>query len=389
MLTKILIKLFIPGFDHPEKPSVRVAYGIFSGYVGIIVNSLLFLLKFTVGILSGSIAIAADAINNLSDAGSGIVTVFGFKLSAKPADSGHPFGHGRIEYVAGVIVSIIIIAVGLDFLKESVIRIFSPAGVKLDKVLICLVAGSLLFKAWLFFFYRHIGKKINSDTVLAASFDSLSDLICTSVVIFAAVASKYTKFPVDGCAGMIVALLVLSGGIKVLRDTSNPLLGEPPGDELVEELQTRLLRCPGIKGVHDIIMHNYGPNQYFATAHAEVDMKENMLEVHDMLEHAEVEIGKNMPVHLLLHCDPCNPGDPEVKEWRVRMENVVAEFDPKFKLYDFRLKKENKQLILTCHMLVPRNYHIDYAEIQKRLKDNMSKYPPSPELQIEFIHSFI
>ena len=389
MLTKLLVKVFIPASERPEEPSVRAAYGVFSGYVGIVVNVLLFLLKFIVGIISGSVAIAADAINNLSDAGSGIVTVFGFKLSAKPADSGHPFGHGRIEYVAGVIVSIIIIAVGLDFLKESILRIFSPTEVKLDKILIFIVAGSLLFKAWLFFFYRYIAKKIDSDTVHAAALDSLSDLVSTSVVILAAVAAKYTKFPVDGCAGTIVALLVFISGVKVLRDTSNPLLGEPPGKELVEELRTRLLQCQGIKGVHDIIMHNYGPNQYFATAHAEVDLKEDILEVHDMLEAAEVEVGKHMPVHLLLHCDPYNPRDPEVKEWRVRMENVVAEFDPKFKLYDFRLKKENEKLILSYHMLIPRNYHITYEEIQENLKEDMAKYSPSPELKIEFIHSFI
>ncbi|MBR2440691.1 MAG: cation transporter [Lentisphaeria bacterium] len=389
MLTKLLIKLFIPDSNHPEKPSVRAAYGIFSGYVGIAVNVLLFLLKFTVGLLSGSVAIAADAINNLSDAGSSVVTVFGFKLSSKPADSGHPFGHGRIEYVAGVIVSIIIIAMGLDFLKESILRIFSPSEVKMSKILICLVAGSLLFKAWLFFFYRHVGKKINSDTVLAASVDSLSDLISTSVVILAAIAAKYTSFPVDGCAGTIVALLVLVSGIKVLRDTSNPLLGEPPSSELVEELRTRLLQCHGIKGVHDIIMHNYGPNQYFATAHAEVDLHEEILEVHDMLEGAEVEIGKHMPVHLLLHCDPYNPRDPEVKEWRVRMENVVAEYDPKFKLYDFRLKKENGKIILSYHMLIPRNYHITYEEIQEKLTAGMAKYSPAPEIKIEFLHSYI
>ena len=388
MLTKLLVKLFIRGYDRPEEPNVRVAYGVFSGYVGIAVNLLLFIFKISVGLISGSVAIAADAINNLSDAGSSVVTVFGFKLSSKPADSGHPFGHGRIEYIAGIIVSIIIIAMGLDFLKESVIRIFSPSEVKMGKILIFLVAGSLIFKAWLFFFYRYIGKKINSDTVLAASMDSLCDMVGTTIVLLAVIVSKYTSFPVDGCAGTVVAILVLVGGAKVLRDTTNPLLGEPPSPELVDELRSRLLQCEGIKGVHDIIMHNYGPNQYFATAHAEVDLHEDILEVHDILEGAEVKIGKSMPVQLLLHCDPYNPWDPEVKEWRVRMEEVVAEFDPKFKLYDFRLKKSDR-LILSYHLLIPRNYHISHSEILERLTEKMSNHTPSPELKIEFMHSFV
>lgn len=388
MLTKLLIKLFVPGYEQPEKPNVRAAYGIFSGYVGIAVNILLFVLKLSVGILSGSVAIAADAVNNLSDAGSGVVTVFGFKLSSKPADSGHPFGHGRIEYVAGVIVSIIIIAVGLDFLKESILKIFSPDEIKMNQLLIWLIAGSLLFKIWLFFFYRHIGKKIHSDTIKAAAVDSLSDTICTSVVIAAAVSAEYTTFPVDGCAGTVVALLVLFSGVKVLRETSNPLLGEPPSAELVEELRTKLLQCRGIRGVHDVIMHNYGPNQYFATAHAEVDLKEDILQVHDMLEAAEVEIGKNMPVHLLLHCDPYNPSDPEVKEWRVRLENKTAELDPKFKVHDFRLRKNDDQTVFSFHLLIPRSYTLTNKEIHEKLTLAMKEYLPEPILQIEFIHSF-
>lgn len=389
MLTKLLIKLFIPGYENPDLPQVRVAYGMFSGYVGIAVNILLFLLKFIVGILSGSVAIAADAVNNLSDAGSSVVTVFGFKLSSRPADSEHPFGHGRMEYVAGVIVSVIIIAMGLDFLKESFLRIITPEPVKAAPVLLWLIAGSLLFKLWLFLFYRHIGKKIHSEAISAAAFDSLSDMIGTSVVLLAVIGSKYTSFPIDGCAGFLVALLVLVGGGKVLRDTINPLLGEPPSKEIVKELQARLLQCHGIKGVHDIIIHNYGPNQYFATAHAEVEMHDDILSVHDMLENAEVEIGKNLPIHLLLHCDPYNPTDPEVKEWRVRMEDVVAEFDPHFKVYDFRMKKEEKKITLSYHVLIPRNYSLSYEEIHEKLSAEMKKFKSELELKIEFMHSFI
>ena len=389
MFNKLLLRCFVPGSEHPEKPSVRAACGIFSGYVGIAVNVLLFALKLTIGIISGSIAVAADAINNLSDAGSGVVTVLGFKLASKPADREHPFGHGRIELCCGVVVAVIIMMMGLDFLKEAVSRILSGGEVKMTPLLCGLLAGSLLFKLWLFFFYRYTGKLINSATLTAASFDSLSDMGGTAVVLLAVMASKYTSLPVDGVSGVLVAVMVIIGGGKILRDTISPLLGEPPGQKFVEELQEHLLKCEGIKGIHDIIVHNYGPNQYFATAHAEVEMGRDLLSVHDMLESAEVEIGKKMPVHLLLHCDPYQPADPEAKNWRVRLENATANLEPHFKLYDFRMKKSEEKLILTCHILIPRNYCLTNEEIHARLSEEMAKYPPAPELKIAFIHPYI
>lgn len=391
MITKLLIKLFVRDSENINKPEVRLSYGIFSGIVGIAVNFLLFILKFSVGLISGSVAIAADAINNLSDAGSAIVTVFGFKIAAKPADSDHPFGHGRIEYVAGVVVSIIILAMGFDFLKEAILRIFNPVAVSLNTVMLILLASSIIFKAWLFFFYRNVGKKINSQTITAAAFDSLSDTVGSSAVLAAVLLEKVIGFSIDGYAGVLVAILLLVGGIKFLRETINPLLGEPPTEELVEELRARLLAFDGISGVHDIIIHNYGPNQYFATAHAEVDLDGNLLEVHDLLEGAEVEIGKEMPIHLLLHCDPYNTQVPAVSEWRVKLEKVVDEFDSKFKVYDFRLvQAEDSKVVLQFHMLVPRNYIFSYDEVKAKLTDLMSeKYEKDIKLQIEFINSYI
>lgn len=224
---------------------------------------------------------------------------------------------------------------------------------------------------------------------MASAFDSLSDMVGTAVVLSAVFAAKFTAFPVDGCAGALVAVMVLIGGGKILRDTISPLLGEAPHTELVAELQKNLLQCPGIQGVHDIIIHNYGPNQYFATAHAEVEMPNDLLSTHDILENAEVEIGKKMPVNLLLHCDPYNPDDPECKNWRVRLENAAMEIDPIFKLYDFRLKKENGTLILSCHILIPRNYHIQNSKIHEKLTAGMAEYSPAPELKIEFIHPYV
>ena len=388
MISNLLIRCFVRDCEHTDSAAVRLDYGIFSGYVGLAVNLLLAAVKFTVGLLSGSVAIAADAVNNLSDGGNSVVTILGFKVAAKPADREHPFGHGRFEYVAGVVVAVIIVAMGLNFLVESIGRIIQPRPVRMSAVMTGLIAGSLIFKAWLFFFYRRIGSRIDSRTIQAMAFDSLSDMTGTAVVLIAVLAGQFTSFPVDGCAGALTALLVLYGGGRILKETIDPLLGEPPGPELVEELRSRLLQCRGIRGVHDIIMHNYGPNQYFATAHAEVNLDADILAVHDMLEQAEVEIGKHMPVHLLLHCDPCHTADPEVRRWQGKMENAVAELNPRFKVYDFRLRREKPGVLtLDFHLLVPRTACADRESIEKNLSAAMSRYPDHPELRITIVQT--
>ena len=389
MLSEFLISRFVPESDNVDNPAVRLRYGTFCGWVGIAVNIVLAALKFAVGIISGSIAISADAVNNLADAGSAVVTICGFKLAAKPADHDHPFGHGRIEYIAGVVVAVTVIAMGLNFLKESVMHIVHPETVKMSAAMVALIAGSLVFKAWLFFFYRSAGRRIGSETLHAAAFDSLSDLAGTSVVLGALAAAKYTTFPVDGCAGVLVAGLVLFGGWKILRETIDPLVGKPPSPELVAELRERLLKCQGIRGVHDIIMHNYGPHQYFATAHAEVGEQRDILAVHDLLERAEAEIGRHMPVHLLLHCDPCDADDPDLRMWQGRLENAAAELNPQYKIYDLRWKRDTEKPALTFHLLVPQSCDIDEAKAAERLAAALKKYPGAPELCPGIVRSYV
>ena len=389
VLTEFMIRRFIPDHERTGDPAVRLRYGIFGGWVGIAVNTFLAALKFAVGIASGSVAVAADAVNNLSDAGSSVVTILGFKLSAKPADSDHPFGHGRIEHIAGVVVAVVVIAMGLNFFKESILRIIHPDEVHMSGTMIALVAAAMLFKAWLYFFYRHIGRKISSKTLEAAAFDSLCDLGSTAAVLVAVAAGRFTDFPVDGCAGAAVALLVIFGGLKILRETSDPLLGKPPSPELVEELRARLMHCEGIRGVHDVIMHNYGPNRYFATAHAEVAPGSDILAVHDLLEKAEAEIGRNMPVHLLLHCDPCDADNPELRLWQGRLENAVAEYNPRCKVYDLRLRHEADAGILEFHLLLPRDDKSESAELEARFAKKLAKYPDPPRLKMQIVRSYI
>ena len=389
MLTQFLMRRFAPEAESGDRSAARLRCGILCGAVGIAVNAGLSALKFAVGIASGSVAVAADAVNNLSDAGSAVVTLVGFKLAAKPADLDHPFGHGRGEHVAGVVVAVIVIAMGLNFLRDSVLRIVHPGEVRMSATMIALVAGAMLFKAWLFFFYRHVGEAIGSETIRASAFDSLCDLVSTAAVLIAVAAGKFTSFPVDGCAGVLAALLVLMGGLKILRETSDPLLGKPPSPELVGELRARLLRCEGIRGVHDIIMHSYGANRYFATAHAEVAPGNDILTVHDLLENAEVEIGRHMPVQLLLHCDPCDSEDPELRLWQGRLENAVAEISSRYKVYDLRLREAEGKRTLHFHLLAPRDDATEAGELQKRLAAALKKYPETPELELQIMRSYV
>lgn len=389
MFSELLCRLFVRDYKNPQEPESRLAYGLLSGFTGAAVNLLLFAVKLTAGILSDSIAIASDAVNNLSDAGSSIITIIGFRLSARPADNGHPFGHGRSEYIAGVIVSVIVLAVGFDFLKESIIRIFSPEKVQVSWGIFAVVGGTVLFKGWLYSFYRKIGNRIDSDVIRAAAVDSLSDILGTLVVLGAVFAGRFTTFPVDGCAGAVAAGMILVAGFKILRDTTNSLMGECPDSELVEKLREVLLGCDGICGVHDIILHNYGPNRYFATAHAEVSQNDTPLSIHDMLEAAEVKVAKTLPIQLLLHCDPYDTADPKVKSWRVKLEDEVSVYDSKLKVYDFLLEESQTCRVLHFHMLFPRNYKFSQDEVKAELTCRMQKYDPELQLNIQFINSYI
>ncbi len=387
MLTHLLIRLFVRNHALCQDPVVRLRYGMLSGAVGIAVNLILSAIKMTAAILSGSIALGADAVNNLSDAGSSVITLTGFKMSGKPADNEHPFGHGRIEYVSALIVATIIISVGVNFFKEAVVRIIHPVATLNDWPLIALIAGTLLFKVWLFFFYRAIGKKIDSTILKAQAFDSLSDLISTVIVLVGLIASRYTAFPVDGVTGVVVAVFIIWGGIDLLLGAANPLLGVPPDAELVENLRKCLLAQKGIHGVHDVIMHNYGPNLYFATAHAEVDHGGDLVSMHDILENAEVAVAQELPIRLTLHCDPFSNDDQLVKKWRVRLENAVGHFDPVFKVYDFWV--DEKQKTLHFHMLTPRTYSCSNEEICCTLTAMLAKFDPDVKLAIQFIYAYV
>ncbi len=387
MLSEILIAGLVRDHRQTDDPTVRLRYGKLSGLVGIAVNALLSAAKIVLAIISGSVALGADALNNLSDAGGALVTLFGFQLSAKPADNEHPFGHGRMEYVAAVIISVLIISAGLNFFRTAIERIVTPQEIFAPNWLVVVTAATLLVKVWLAFFYREVGKRIASQALQAQFWDSLSDLLTTFLVVVSMVLPRFCPFPVDGIAGLLVAGVTVWGGISVLKNASDPLLGVVPDSQLVEKLRNVLLAQPGILGVHDIIIHSYGPALYFATAHAEVTKDGDLVHTHDILENAEVAVAKQLPIRLLLHCDPFGDADRETVQWRAKLERIVTAFDPVFKVYDFRCESEPP--VLDFYLLTPRTYSLSNDEIHARLEKIMQEFDPRLRLNIHFVHAFV
>jgi cation diffusion facilitator family transporter len=391
MLTSTLLKLTLPGYGGELDSRARIRCGIISGVTGIVCNVLLILVKIVLAVMTGSIAIAAEALNNLSDAGSGVITVAGFHLAAQPPDAEHPFGHGRTEYVAGIIVALLVMVLGVNFLKDAAMSLIHPSAVKATPLTIGLLGATMLVKCWMFFFYRHIGNLINSSVVRAAAWDSLSDCLGTLVVTGSLIASFYTTFPVDGVAGIVVALMILWAGGKILKETVSKLLGESPDLELVQKIRETILSSPGIDGVHDIIVHNYGENAHFVTAHAEISSTGDRASAHDILENAEVLVARKLSLHLLLHGDPHDKKHPEIIYWRSRLENAVASFDSEMKVYDFKLVKKEDGTVsaLDFHLLIPRRYPHPEELIKAQLTEKMHSYSHEIALEIRFVKSFV
>ena len=391
MLTSLILKSTVPGFGGELDARGRMRCGIVSGMTGIVCNVLLIIVKIILAVASGSIAIAAEAVNNLSDAGSGVITIAGFHLASQPPDAEHPFGHGRTEYVAGVIVAVLVMVLGLNFLKDSITALFRPSELRADIVTIVILCSTILVKCWMFFFYRKVSLLINSSVVKAAAYDSLSDCLGTLIVVGSLIASRYTTFPVDGCAGIAMAVMILWAGWNILKDTVSKLLGESPDGDLVEKIKAVILSCPGIDGVHDLIIHNYGENSHFVTAHAEISCEGDRASAHDILENAEVRVARELSVHLLLHGDPHDKNSPEIIYWRSRLENTTACIDSEMKVYDFKVIKDPAGVVKTLdfHLLIPHRCKITEEFIKESILTRMQKFKEDLQLEIRFVRSFV
>lgn len=358
-----MIKAFVKT-DHGVKSNkTRESYGKLSGVVGILCNLLIAASKLVAGLLFNSVSVVADAANNFSDAMSSVVTFVGFKLSGKPADKEHPYGHERIEYVSGLIVSFLVLFIGFELIKTSVGKIFSKEAAEYSTLTFVVLGVSVLVKLWLFKFNRYIGREIESSTILAASQDSLNDVVATCAVILSAMVSAIFKIELDGYVGVAVSLYIIYTGVMLVGETVNPLLGTAPSKELTNRISSHVLGYEGVEGIHDLIIHNYGPNRCFASVHVEVSSKQDILISHDIADNIERDAKKLYGIELVVHLDPLIKDDASVDEAKAMIAKIINEIDKSLTFHDFRMVKGVTHTNLIFDVCVPVDYHIDDGEL--------------------------
>ena len=358
MLSKALCRWFVKDRDNHQDPQVRLAYGRLAGITGIVCNILLCVLKLLAGLLSGSLAMIADAFNNLSDAGSAVVTLIGFKLAGAPPDKDHPFGHGRMEYLSAMAVAVLIMIAGFELATEAVNKIIAPAAAEQQSMTALIVSSAILVvsigvKLWMALFHTRIGGLIHSDALSAAGTDSRNDVICTSVVLVSSLVSHFTGFQLDGYVGIAVAAFVIWSGFTIIRETVSPLLGQAPDPELVENIQQTVMAYDGVVGIHDMIVHDYGPGRIIASLHAEVPQDQNINKSHDIIDNIEMELMEKYHILTCIHMDPVDTDNPEtlrLKEFAIGLMNQQNE---QFTLHDFRAVYGDTHTNLLFDLVVP------------------------------------
>ena len=354
-MTEFLVNKFIKDSANIESTEVRTRYGMLASVVGIFCNVLLFSVKLAIGLILSSLAVTADAFNNLSDAASSIISFVGVKMAGKPADAEHPFGHG-IEYIAALIVSFLVIEVGFTFFKSSISKIMHPEEITFDPVPFIILILSILVKLWMAFFNNKLGKRIDSKVMLATAADSLGDVITTSATVISIVICHFTSINVDAIAGLIVSGIVIWSGVSIAKDTLEPLIGQRVPSELYQKITDMVESYEGIVGAHDLIVHNYGPNRSMATIHAEVPNDVSIEASHEIIDRIERDAKKELNILLVIHMDPVEMRDEEVLELRDKTSHIVHALDPELHFHDFRVLKENEQKNLIFDLVVPDSY---------------------------------
>jgi cation diffusion facilitator family transporter len=353
-MTQFLIRRFIRHPNDPQDPATRTAYGNLASGVGMACNLLLCLGKLLAGTLFGSIAIMADALNNLSDASSNVVSLIGFRLAAKAPDAEHPYGHARYEYLAGLVVSVTILGIGFSLLKESVVKVFHPTPVAFSWLSVGVLAASILVKLWMSGFNRTIGRTIGSETLMATAADSRNDVLTTGAVLVSTVVCSLTGWArLDGIMGVAVAAFILWSGWGLVMDTLSPLLGESPSPELVEHIEQTVMGYPGVLGMHDLMVHDYGPGRRFASVHAEIDHRIDPLIAHEILDEIERQAKRELHVDLVIHYDPIVTDDPEIAAVRTRVLQIMHGLDPRLSLHDFRMVSGSHHVNVIFDMVIP------------------------------------
>lgn len=374
-MTRLLIRLFVRDWRNTSDPAVRERYGKFSGLVGIATNLLLFAGKITIGVVFHSIAVTADAVNNLSDSLSSVVTLVGFKMAAKPADSDHPYGHARIEYISGLMVSLVVFVTGFQFAQTAFDKIFHPEPTGFSPVIIAVLAASILAKAWQGSFYRAVGKAISSSAVSAAGADSLNDVISTSAVLAGTIFTRLTGFNLDGYLGLAVAVLIMLTGFRLVRETGNPLLGEAPPRELVDDIYRTIKGYGGILGIHDLNVHSYGPGRCFATVHCEVPAERDVLLSHDIIDNIEREFLEKKGIHLVIHMDPVMTDDPRTNQLKGQVEEIIRGISPEIGMHDFRVVWGPTHANLVFDVCVSFEFPMTDEELTAAISDRIRALP--------------
>ena len=362
--------------DHKEQKKYRNQKGKKAGRIGIITNLALAFGKLVVGILAASVSITADALNNLMDAASSIVTLVGFKLAEKPADEEHPFGHARSEYLAGLVVAMMIFVIGYELVLSSVKNIINPPGVNFSLAVAIVLLASIAVKFGLYRYYKKVGDEISSTTLLAASVDSRNDVVMTSAVFLAAVIEYFTKIQIDGYIGLAVAIFIIYSGIVLAKETVSPLLGEGINEELKETLEDYILSCPKVVGCHDLIVHDYGPNHRFASIHVEMDKNEDPLVCHELIDDMEQECMKSHGVHLVIHYDPIVTDDPEAERLRQLVITILKVKDERLSIHDFRMVQGQGHENLIFDVLIPLDLKGQEKSIQQSVETALNTIEP-------------
>lgn len=375
-MTDLILRIFVRNHKNTEDPAVRDKCGRVAGAVGIVTNFLLFLMKIIVGTAFHSVSVTADAVNNLTDSGSSVVTLIGFKMASKPADEKHPFGHARIEYLSGVIVSFIVIFLGLQLGMSSIEKILTPEENALTPVALVVLVISILAKLWQCLFYRKVGRMIKSESVEATSKDSRNDVIATSVVLLGAVITMLTGVNLDGYMGAAVALFIVFSGVQLTISTADPLLGQAPEGELVQTITEKMLSYPGIIGMHDLAVHNYGVGRCFASAHCEVDAKNDILVSHDLIDNIERDFSRDLGIHMVIHLDPVIVGDARTDALHCKVQSLVTALYPTVTIHDFRVIWGVTHSNIVFDAAVPFSVKDSDAVITQKVEAEIQKLDP-------------
>ena len=384
-----LVRLFIKDCDNVTDPAVRERYGILSGAVGIALNLLLSAGKLFAGLMTGSISITADAFNNLSDAGSSVVTLVGFKLAGQKADDGHPFGHGRMEYLAGLLVSLMILLVGVELGRSSIGKILRPEAVDFSLVSTGILAASILVKLWMGQFNRGLGRKIGSAAMAATAADSLSDAVATAAVLAGTLVNRFAHVNIDGWVGLAVAVFILRSGWGAAKDTINPLLGESPDPELVKQLRDLVLSHPQVVGMHDLIIHDYGPGRRLCSFHAEVPQDADILDAHDAIDHIEREIKEKFGIETTVHMDPIATADEKVNQLRRQVADLARVVEPEMTIHDFRVVRGPTHTNVIFDAVVPHKCRLTDEEVLQRLRRAVSALDPTYQAVIQIDRAYV